>query len=78
MEQEKASLRCNNDTDLIRNFQTTAAFKTLFGKENLDVAEKLGLISARKSVKKCNVTLDRGEPIIWKRRGPQAVSAAFL
>jgi hypothetical protein len=78
MEQEKASLRCNNDTDLIRDFQTTAAFKTLFGKENLDVAQKLGLISARKPVKKCNVTLDRCQPIIWKGRGSQAVPSPLL
>jgi hypothetical protein len=78
MEQEKASLRRNNDTDLIRDFQTTAAFKTLFGKKDLDVAQKLGLIPARKPVNKCNVTLDRRQPIIWKKRGPQAASAAFL
>jgi hypothetical protein len=42
------------------------------------VAQKLGLIPARKPVKKCNVTLDRCQPIIWKGRGPQAVPSPLL
>jgi hypothetical protein len=78
MQKEKASLRCNNDTDLIRDFQTTAAFKTLFGKENLDVTEKLGLIPGRKPVKKCNVALDLRQPNIWKRCGPQAAPSPLF
>jgi hypothetical protein len=78
MQKEKASLRCNSDTNLIRDFQTVATFKTLFGKKNLDVAEKFGLIPGRKPVKKCNVALDRRQPIIWKGHGPQAVPSPLL
>ena len=78
MQKEKASLGCNNDTDLIRDFETVAAFKTLFGKKNLDVPKKLGLIPGRKPVKKCNVALDRRQPIISKRHGPQAVPPPLL
>lgn len=78
MHKEKASLRRNRNTDLIRDFQTVAAFKTLFDKKNLDVAKKLGLIPGRKPVKKCNVSLDRRQPIISKRCGPQPVSSALL
>ena len=78
MEKEKASLRCNSDTNLIRDFQTVTAFKMLFGKKNLDVAEKLGLIPCRKPVEKCNVALDRRQPIIWKRRGAQALPSPLL
>jgi hypothetical protein len=78
MQQEKASLRRNGDTNLIRDFETVAAFKTFFGKKNLDVAEKFGRIPARKPVKKCNVSLDRGQPIIWKRYGPQTVPSALF
>jgi len=33
MQKEKASLRRNRNTDLIRDFETVAAFKTLFGKK---------------------------------------------
>lgn len=78
MQKQKASLRCNNDTDLIRDFQPVAAFKTLFGKKNLDVAKKLGLIPGRKPVKKCNVALNRRQPIIWKRHGAQAMPSPLL
>jgi hypothetical protein len=78
MQKEKASLRGNSDTDFIRDFETVAAFKTLFGKKNLDVAEKLGLIPGRKPVKKCNVALDRRQPIIWKTYSPQAVPSPSL
>ena len=39
MEKEKASLRCNSHTDLISNFQTIAAFKTLFREKDLDMTE---------------------------------------
>jgi hypothetical protein len=78
MQKEQASLRCNSDTDLIRDFETVATFKPLFAKKNLDVTEKLGLISSRKPVKKCNVALDRRQPIIWKRCGPQAAPSALL
>ena len=78
MQKEKASLRRNRNTDLIRDFETVAAFKTLFGKKNLDVAEKLGLIPASKPVKKCNVALDRRQPIISKTCGPQTVPSALL
>ena len=78
MQKQKASLRCNSDTDLIGDFQTVAAFKTLFGKKNLDVAKKLDLILGRKPVKKCNVALDRRQPITSKRRGPQAVPSPLL
>ena len=59
MQKKKASLRCNSDTNVVRDFQTIATFKTFFGKKNLDVAEQLDLIAARKPVKKCNVALDR-------------------
>ena len=78
MQKEKASLGCNNDTDLIRDFETVAAFKTLFGKENLDVPKKLGLIPGRKPVKKCNVALDGRQPITRKRPGAQAVPSPLL
>ena len=78
MQKEKASLRRNRNTDLIRDFETVAAFKTLFGKENLDVTEKLGLIPGRKPVKKCNVALDARQPIIRKRPAPQAVPSPLL
>ena len=78
MQKEKASLGCNSDTHLIGDFQTIAAFKTLFGKKNLDVAKKLGLIPGRKPVKKCNVALDRCQPIISKRHSPQAVPSPLL
>jgi len=78
MQKKKASLRCNGDKNLIRDFQTVAAFKTLFGKKNLDVTEKLGLIPGRKPVKKCNVALDRCQPIIRKRPGAQAVPSPLL
>ena len=78
MQEEKASLRRNRKTDLIRDFETVATFKTFFGKKNLDVAENFGLISGRKPVKKRNVALDRRQPIIWKRCGPQAVPSPLL
>jgi len=78
MEKEKASLRCNGDTDFIRDFQTVAAFKTLFGKKNLDVAKKLGLIPDRKPLKKFNVALDRRQPIIRKKHGAQSVPSPLL
>ena len=39
MQKEKASLRCNSDTDLICDFQTIATFETLFGKKHLGVTE---------------------------------------
>ena len=78
MQKEKASLRCNSDTNLISDFQTITALKTLFGKKNLDVAEQLGLIAGRKKVKKCNVAPDRRQPIIWKRCGPQAPPSPLL
>jgi hypothetical protein len=77
MQKEKAGLRRNRNTDLIRYFETVTTLKTLFGKKNLNVAEKLGLIPGRKLVKKCNVALDRREPIISKRCGPHAVPTAL-
>jgi len=78
MEKEKASLRCNGDTDFIRDFQTVAAFKTLFGKKNLDVAKKLGLIPRGQSVKKCNMTLNQRQPFFRKRSRSHATSPSLL
>lgn len=78
MQKEKTSLRRNRDTNLIGDFETVAAFKTFFGKKNLDVAEELGPIPRRKPVKKCNVALDRRQPIIWKTCGPPAVPSPLL
>ena len=78
MEKEKASLRCNSDTDFIRDFQTVAAFKTLFGKKNLDVAKKLGLIPRGQSVKKYNMALNQRQPLFRKRPRPQATSPSLL
>jgi hypothetical protein len=78
MQKEKASLRCNSDTNLIRYFETVTALKTFLGNKNLDVAEKLGLIFRRKPVKKCNVALDRCQPIISKRCGPQTAPSALF
>jgi hypothetical protein len=78
MQQQKASLSCYRHTDLIRDFQTIATFETFFGKENLDVAQKLGLIPGRKPVKKCNVAPDRPQPFFWEGLGLQAPPSTLL
>jgi hypothetical protein len=78
MQKEKASLRRNRNAHLICDFETVATFKTFFGQKNLNVAEKLGLILGSKPLKKCNVALDRRQPIIWKKCGPQAVPSPLL
>src|SRR4029453_15297365 len=57
MQKEKASLRGNSDTDFIRDFETVAAFKTLFGKKNLDVAEKLGRAPGENRLKNATLRL---------------------
>lgn len=77
MQKEKASLRCNRDTDFICDFQTIATFKTLFGEKNLDVAKKLGPIPGRKPVEKRNVALDRRQPVFWKKLSPKPAPSAF-
>ena len=42
------------------------------------VAEKFDLIPGRNAAKKCNVTLDRSQPITWKGHGPQMVPPPLL
>jgi len=78
MQQKKASLCGDCETDLIRNFKAVATFETLLSKKGLNVTENLGLIAGSKPMKERDVSLDRFEPLFWKRPRLETTTLALL
>ena len=67
MQKEQARLRRDRHPDLIRQFQSAAAFKALLGEEHLHVAEQFRLILGREPVKERHVARDDRAPFVRHR-----------
>jgi hypothetical protein len=71
MQKEKASLRRDSETNLVRDFQSIAAFKTFFREKHLDMAHQFNLVVGRKPMEKWNVAFDQFQPIFRKELSPK-------
>jgi len=78
MQEEKTSLRGDRESDLIIEFETTAAFEMFLMEEHLNVPEKLPLIRDWKSPKDRDVARDNGFPCCRKWPGAQALATPTL
>ena len=58
MQQKKARLRGDSDTDLVGEFKSTATFEVFFREEDLHATKKLCLIRRRKAAENWNVARD--------------------
>ena len=76
MEEKQARLRGNSDANLIGEFESTAAFKMLFGQQNLNVTKKLGLIRGWEAAEDRKIAIKDGLPCGWKRSRPQTIAPA--
>jgi hypothetical protein len=71
MQEEKARLGRDREADLISKLETTAAFESLLGQEDLDMAQELSLILGREPSKDRKVTCESGSPPWWNRLSAQ-------
>src|ERR1700704_3463098 len=78
MQQKKAGLRSDRDTNLISQFQTATTFETLFRQKHADMAEKFSLVAGRKPTKERNIALNRHQPVSRKRLRLQPTPASLL
>src|SRR5882762_7520917 len=78
MQQKKAGLRRDRDTDFISELQTATTLEALFCQKHADVAEKFSLVAGRKPTKERNVALNRRQPVSRKGLRLQAAPAPLL
>jgi len=78
MQQKKAGLRGDGQTDLISDFDAIATFETLLSNEDLNVTEQLSPVSRREPGEKSDVAPDYFQPLLWKRSRLQMPSPALL
>ena len=67
MKQQDARLGRDGNADLVGEFEPTAAFEVLLGKEDLRMPEQLSLVLRREATKERNVALDDALPLGRKR-----------
>jgi hypothetical protein len=74
MEQQKTSLGRDRDADLVSNLEPATSFESFFGKEYLNVTKQFEAIAPGQFMKKDNMPLNQGQPLLGKRSRSQATS----